>query len=216
MHELIELDIDVMLITDTWLTKDNIVWLDSCDFNKNTYRIESAYHQTGKGGGLAFIHRSTNDVKPLAKGQTRSFEYATWSLMVRKKTISITEIYHPPPKDNITNGMFINDITDHLKSLLPASANNVILGDFNMHINDMSSNDVVIFHDTLMALGLTLHVTTSNHAKGDILNLILTEEVTSIKLTSCQMGPFLSDHKLASGVFNIKKNTNSEQDIIST
>ena len=107
------------------------------------------------------IHRSTTDVKLVAKGQTRSFEYATWSLMVSKKTITIIGIYHPPAKDNITNAMFIDDITNHLTSLLPATKNNVILGDFNMHINDMSSNDVVIFNDTLTALGLTQHVTTS-------------------------------------------------------
>ena len=105
----------------------------------------------------------------------------------------------------ITNGKFINDITDHLTSLLLATTNNVIPGDFNMHINDMSSNDVVIFNDTPIALGLTQHVTTGTHAKGNIPDPILTEEATSIKLTSCQVGPFLSDHKLVSGVPNIKK-----------
>ena len=50
LHELIELDIDIMLVTETWLTKNDTVWLDSCDFNKDTYRIASAHHQTGKGG----------------------------------------------------------------------------------------------------------------------------------------------------------------------
>ena len=103
--------------------------------------------------------------------------------MVRKKTITITEIYHSPPKDKITNGMFINDITDHLTSILPATTNNVLQGDFNMHINDMSSNDVVIFNDTLTALGLTQHVTISTHTKGSILDLIFTGEVPNIKLT---------------------------------
>ena len=92
-----------------------------------------------------------------------------------------------------------------ISNLLPATTNNVILGDFNMHINDMSSNDLVIFNDTLMAPGITQHVTTSTHAKGNILDLILTEEATSIKLMSCQVGPFLSDHKLVSGVLNFKK-----------
>ena len=37
--ELRELDIDVMLVTETWLTKDEIIWLDSCDFKKDTYWI---------------------------------------------------------------------------------------------------------------------------------------------------------------------------------
>ena len=69
----------------------------------------------------------------------------------------------------------------------------------------MSSNDGVIFKDTLTAIGLTQHVTTITHAKGSILDLIFTEEATNIKLTSCQVGHFLSDHKLVSAVLNIKK-----------
>ena len=132
------------------------------------------------------MHRSTSEVKLVAKGQTRSFEYATWSLMMKRKTITVRGIYHAFPKDKITNGMFIDDITDHLASLLLATTNNIITGDFNVHINDMSSNDAVIFKDTLTALGITQHVTTSTHAKGNILDLIFTEEATSIKLVLVQ------------------------------
>ena len=66
------------------------------------------------------------------------------------------------------------------------------MGDFNMHINDMSSNDAVIFKDTLTALGLTQNVTTSIHAKGNILDLIFMEAQASNLLhakwdPSCQI-----------------------------
>ena len=74
-----------------------------------------------------------------------------------------------------------------------------------MHINDRNSNDAIIFQDTLMALGPTQHVTSSTHVKGNILDLILTEEASIIKLTSCQVGSFLSDHNLVSEVLNVKK-----------
>ena len=86
LHELIEQDIDIRAVTETWLTKDDTVWLDSCDFNKDTYRIQSA-----------LIHISTSEVRLVAKGQTRSFEYVTWLLIMMRKTITITGIYHPPP-----------------------------------------------------------------------------------------------------------------------
>ena len=141
----------------------------------------------------------------MAKGQTRSFEYATWLLVMKKKNITVTGIYHPALKNTITNSMFINDITDYLISLLPTATNNIILGDFNMHINDSNSNDAWIFKDTFTTLGLTQHVTTSKHVKGNILDLIFMEEISSIKLTSCQAGSFLSDHKLVTAVVNINK-----------
>ena len=83
---------------ETWLMKDDTIWLEACDLNKDTYRIQSAHHQNGRGGGLALIHRSTSNTKLIAQGQTRSFEYATWQLTTKKNNITITGIYHPPPK----------------------------------------------------------------------------------------------------------------------
>ena len=87
-----------MIVTETWLTKDDTIWLEACDLNKDTYRIQSAHHQNGRGGGLALIHRSTSNAKLIAKGQTRSFKYATWLLTMKKNNITVTGIYHPPPK----------------------------------------------------------------------------------------------------------------------
>ena len=101
--------------------------------------------------------------------------------------------------------MFIDDVTDHLITLLSTATNNIILGDFNMHINDINSNDACTFLDTLTALGLTQHVTMSTHVKGNILNLMFTEEISNIKLTFCQAGPFLSDHKLVTASLNIHR-----------
>ena len=98
LHQLIDKDINIMIATETWLRKDDTIWLDACDLNKDTYRIQSAHHQNGRGGGLALIHRSTSNTKLIAQGLTRSFEYATWQLTTKKNNITITGIYHPPPK----------------------------------------------------------------------------------------------------------------------
>ena len=124
---------------------------------------------------------------------------------MKKKNITVTGIYHPPPKNAITNRMFIDDVTDHLITLLSTATNNIILGDFNMHINDTNSNDACTFLDTFSALSLNQHVTMSTHVKGNILDLMFTEEISSIKLTSCQTGPFLSDHKLVTALLNIDR-----------
>ena len=124
---------------------------------------------------------------------------------MKKKNITVTGIYHPPPKNAITNRMFIDNVTDHLITLLSTATNNIILGDFNMHINDSNSNDACTFIDTFIALDLTQHVTMSTHVKGNILDLMFTEEISSIKLNSCQASPFLSDHKLVTALLNINR-----------
>ena len=35
LHQLIDKDIDIMIITETWLMKDDTIWLEACDLNKD-------------------------------------------------------------------------------------------------------------------------------------------------------------------------------------
>ena len=104
------------------------------------------------------ICKSSFDVKLVDKANTRSYEYATWKLSYKKKTVTLTGIYHPPPKGKVTNGMFIDDLTVHLTELLTNKHNNIILGDFNMHVDDPNDTDAGIFLDTITAFDLTQHV----------------------------------------------------------
>ena len=60
----------------------------------------------------------------------------------------------PHHMTNLTNAMFIDKITDYLTKYLSELQNNIILGDFNIHINNLASNGVVIFIDTMSILGL--------------------------------------------------------------
>ena len=68
------------------------------------------------------------------------------------------------------------------------------------HMRNMVSSTYAYQHMVIMNGHMIKHI-----AKGNILDLIFMEEATSIKLTSCQVGPFLSDHKPVSAVLNIKK-----------
>ena len=57
-----------------------------------------------------------------------------------------------------------------------AQLENIILpGDFNIHIEETTSPDTVIFNDTMEALGLTQHVTQPTHNQGNILDLVFME-----------------------------------------
>ena len=57
-------------------------------------------------------------------------------------------IYHPPPGNDTTNAMLIDDITDLLADKIGKN-NIVMLGDLNMHIDDLSNADSHIFNDTM-------------------------------------------------------------------
>ena len=113
-------------------------------------------------------------------------------------------MYHPPPgaTDHITNTMFIDDITEYLTSKLQEKSNNIIVGDFNRHIDDSSSNDIIIFNDTMAALGLDQHVKERTHRLGNILDLVYTELSSELQPLICSVGNYVSDHRMV--IFELK------------
>ena len=205
LHETIDKGFDALLVTETWLTENDGEWLRLTELVKQPYSIHSVNRTGSRGGGLALICKSNYKVSLISHTQTHSLEHATRLMEIRKKPVHITGIYHPPPKDRITNAMFINDLTDLLTNLLSTVTNKIILGDLNMHVEDFSDTDAVIFNNTMRALGLDQNVTRSTHIHGNILDLIFTEHNSSIVPLQCYTGSLISDHKLVCCILNIKK-----------
>ena len=101
-------------------------------------------------------------------------------------------IYHPPylATNNSTNAKFIDEFTEYLADSIMIYNNIVILGDFNIHINDQEDLDTGIFIDTITALGLDQYVDFATHNKDNILDLVMAEPLGKIKITSFIPGPF--------------------------
>ena len=109
---------------------------------------------------------------------------------------TVLAVYHPPylEKAPITNAMFLDEVTDFLATFLVEHNNIIIMGDFNIHINNTTDPEAHIFLDTMETLGLDNHVNFSMHNSGNTLDLVLTEALSSLSVVTCRQGPFLSDH----------------------
>ena len=80
--------------------------------------------------------------------------------------------------------MFLDEITELLTALIPKYNNLIIMGDFNMHINDITNAENIIFNDTMKALGLS-QVRTPTHRQGNILDLIYMKDNSQLKYRNC-------------------------------
>ena len=105
-------------------------------------------------------------------------------------------IYHPPPDNDTTNAMFIDDITDLLADRIGKYNNIVMQGGLNMHIDDPNNADSHIFNDTMQAFGLKQHVTSPTHKYSHILDLVYSEVKSELNLHNCKVHEFISDHAL--------------------
>ena len=69
--------------------------------------------------------------------------------------------------------------------------NAIILGDFNMHIEDPTDNNSKIFVDTMETLGLKQHVVEPTHRKENMLDPIFTEVTSQINVRELEMLDFI-------------------------
>ena len=83
-------------------------------------------------------------------------------------------MYHPP--DLTTINEFHEDFLNFVGNLRLKYRNLVILGDFNIHINNMDSEDIHQFLQTIEAMGLKQKVEYPTHIEGNILDPVFTDE----------------------------------------
>ena len=100
--------------------------------------------------------------------------------------------------------MFIDDITELPVSQLPQYQNSIKLGDFNIHIEDLTDEDAVIFNDTITALGLEQHITGPIHVKGNTLGLIFIQLGNCFDIINTTLHGFVSDDCMVSVNISIK------------
>ena len=129
-------------------------------------------------------------------GQTYTTEYALWKTILQNKPLYCMGIYHPPPSNDTTNAMFIDEITELLAGRIVKYNNMVILGDLNMHVDDLPNADSYIFNDTMLAFGFKQHVTAPTHKCGHIIDLVYSEVNSELNLHNCKVHEFISDHAL--------------------
>ena len=107
--------------------------------------------------------------------------------------MSLASTTPPPPNAqvNATKNMFLDEITELLTAPISKYHNLIILGDFNMYINDTTNAENLIFNDRMGALELSQHVKIPTHRQGNILDLIYTEDNSQLKYRNCQTHGFI-------------------------
>ena len=126
--------------------------------------------------------------------------------MVRNKPVYCTGIYHPPYslKNKSTNRAFLDDFTNFVTDLLPKWPDNVLVGDFKLHVRNDNDIDSTIFLDTIEAMGLYQHVSFTTHRQGNTLYLVISELGSMSKVMTTAPGPYLTDHRVVISTLNVK------------
>ena len=92
-------------------------------------------------------------------------------------------------------------------------SNIIVLGDFNIHINNDQDADANRLKDIMEALGLQQHVSFSTHRYGNTLDHIYTELGSPLIINCCREGPILSDHRTVICGTNIQRENMTRKEV---
>ena len=148
------------------------------------------------------LYNKSMEATLVESGHMCTTEYALCKTILQNKPLYIMGIYHPPPGNDTTNAMFTDDITDFLVDKIGKYNKIVMLGDLNMHIDDLTDADSHIFNDTMQEFGLKQHVTSPTHKYSHILDLVYSKANSELNLHNCKVHEFISYHVLVTNTFN--------------
>ena len=91
-------------------------------------------------------------------------------------------VYHPPrsQKNKHTFIDFITEFTDVIEDNVLDHANLILIGDFNVHVDNPKCRDAMSFLECISSSNLTRHMRTSTHKRGHILDLIITRSIEDV------------------------------------
>jgi exonuclease III len=170
---ILEKELDLIALTETWLTsEDDFV---RKQLTPNGYKIITHCRSNRRGGGLAFIFRKCLNVKTVEIGSKQSFDFLDLLVSSGACSTRVIVIYRTPYSQShpVSMGIFCEEFSQLLECSISTPSRLLILGDFNIHVDNSESPDTIKFKDILDTFGIEQHVHEITHMRGHTLDLVL-------------------------------------------
>lgn len=191
--------IDLFCLTETWLHQEEYVSLNEATppSHLNTH----IPRDTGRGGGVAAIYHSCLLINLRPKANYTSFESLVLNLShTDSKTcqpILFVIVYRPPGPYS----EFLSEFSEFISNLVLSSDKILIVGDFNIHVDNDSDSLSSAFMSLIDSIGFFQAVCEATHCFNHTLDLVLAYGLDINELKVFPENPLLSDHYLVT--FNI-------------
>ena len=169
-------DLDLLVVSETWWPNDE----KKSEVSRGliTPKSYELLHtpRSGRGGGLAVIYKISYSAKKKNLKKFATLEHQITELKFSSQTLIVTSIYFPQGFSRVDQTELCK-LLDHLQSL---SGFHLILGDFNVHVNDKKDPLATKFLELLDRYNLIQHVKISTHREGNTLDLVITNDDLSV------------------------------------
>jgi exonuclease III len=183
---IVDKHIDLLAITESWLKDDGTDNEKISKIKPEGYLFEQVPRTGSRGGGIAILYKDGLKITIVSPHiETTSFENMECTLDIKDQSpLHIIIIYRPPPseKNKFTYQMFHNEFSEFLDAQVLSRGRLLLIGDFNIHVDNPTGENVSNFLNLIHSTGLEQHVTKPTHKDGHTLDLCITpNESTYLK-----------------------------------
>ena len=163
-----EHDIDVMCLTETWLTANDESLLHT--LIPAGYGFRHLPRSDRRGGGVGVMFKSSFRVSKSTPWIAESFECLQLVLTGANVafTLRILIIYRPPSSGRNSKpfNLFLKEFRALIEHVCSQKSGLVVLGDFNVHYGSSNDNDACMLADILHATNFQQHVSSATLCRG--------------------------------------------------
>ena len=208
VDHIVEQNIDVCVVTDTWL-KDKDTASIAC-ICQSGYSFKSFPRQSNRsGGGTGIMFNSSLNVSLSRGGDMQSFEYSEWNFSISHHSIKLIAVYRPPY--SVAHPILPDEFSNYLEDIVLCPEILLISGDF--HLDDTANTNTMKFNEMLETFGLKQHVSTPTHSSNHILDLLITRSTTDINILSIESTLYLSDHCFVECKLSIRRPMHPKKEV---
>ena len=153
--------------------------------------------RSGRGGGLGIVAKSHINIKQRPPQLFESFESAEVYLRAANMSMLLVAVYRLPPsmQNGLSRHQFVNEFTPVLEDLAISQDNFSIVGDFNIHMDNLENPEAVQCANLLNDCNCIQHVNQPTHMAGHILVVIIIKSCCELlDPKDILIGSFISDH----------------------
>ncbi|XP_072022539.1 uncharacterized protein [Amphiura filiformis] len=173
--------LDILAVTEAWLTgdhRDNHALAD-IKVTLPGYEVHCAPRTARRGGGICIIHRKEFQVKEYTAANFQSFESVDLLITsTNQSSFRLLTVYRPHRSkvNPISMKQFFSDFSLLLEDLSVYPGKFAVVGDFNIHVDDLNDSDASTMLNILASADLVQHVKESTHKHGHTLDLIISRQ----------------------------------------
>ncbi|VEL44231.1 unnamed protein product, partial [Protopolystoma xenopodis] len=182
---------NLLALTETWLSPTDTASPAALSYGGlHLTHTPRPGNRPGGGVGLLLSPRCTFKVLPPVPSLSFSSFEAHCIRLFSPVSLCIAVIYRPPGP----TAQFLDNFAAWLPYFLSSNIPSIILGDFNIPVNNINNSSVSKLLSLTSSLGLSLCSDSPSHSNGNALDLIFTRLCSTTNFTN---SPFpLSDHNM--------------------